>query len=327
MILVLHLMLVFISCNSREAGQINSEKDVLQPFLPQKMKKFPNVRDFALSPGGKEIYFTVDSYKKDFSFIATMTLVGEEWSLPRIADFSGQYKELEPAFSPDGLQLYYASKRPITDSDSTEKTDYDIWYVKRNEIRSNWSKPINIGFPINTEGNEFYPSIALSGNLYFTAERHDSKGREDIYLSTKENNKYSEPVSLDTAINTQYFEFNAYVSPDESLIVFSSYGREDGMGGGDLYYSIKDENNQWNASRNAGTNINSPQLDYCPFVDYTNGKLFFSSERNTINYNGIVAKSINEILLKMNQYGNGMCRIYSINLAETDIPFDLTRND
>ena len=236
--------------------------------------------------------------------------------------FSGVYKELEPAFSPDGLKLFYASKRPLLKGDSIEKKDYDIWYVRRTTLKSEWSDPVNVGLKINTDGNEYYPSIASSGNLYFTAEREDTKGREDIYVSILANNEYSVPQNLDSAINTEFYEFNAYISPDESLIVFSSFGRNDGMGGGDLYFSFKNKNDEWGEVTNMGNLINSPQLDYCPFIDYNNKKFYFSSERNHVNYQEGNFKNIDEILKRMNQVDNGMCRIYVIDIINTALPMN-----
>ena len=62
-----------------------------------------------------------------------------------------------------------------------------------------WSNPTNMGNIINSERNEFYPSIAENGNLYFTANNNDSKGKDDIYISIFKEGKYQS-----TAIKVNY---------------------------------------------------------------------------------------------------------------------------
>jgi hypothetical protein len=121
--------------------------------------------------------------------------------------------------------------------------DFDIWYVEKKD--SKWDEPKNLGETVNSSTDEYYPSIALSGNLYFTAAYKNSVGKEDIYVSILENGKYATPVPLDTAVNSKTFEFNAFVSPDEQFIIFTSYGRKDGKGRGDLYMSTKDASGKW----------------------------------------------------------------------------------
>jgi len=55
------------------------------------------------------------------------------------------------------------------------------------------------------------------------------------------NGKYSEAESLPDSINFTGDEFNAFVDPDETYIIFSGYKRRDGYGSGDLYISKKNE--------------------------------------------------------------------------------------
>jgi len=84
-----------------------------------------------------------------------------------------------------------------------------------------WSKPKNIGMPINTKAHEFYLSLTNNGDLFFTAERAGVIGREDIFVSRLKEGVYQEPTSIKGGVNTKYFEFNAYVSPNESYLIFS----------------------------------------------------------------------------------------------------------
>ncbi len=235
-----------------------------------------NERDFAITPEGSEIYYTISTPKSTFQTIVFSRKRSDgTWSQPEVAPFAGKFSDLEPAFSADGKTLYFASNRP---QNGTEPKDFDIWKVTRSG--DGWGEPVNLGTTINTEMDEFYPSITKSGNLYFTATYKEGPGREDIYLSTLKNNEYQKPTPLDTAVNSKFYEFNAFVSPDEKFIIFTSYGRED-TGGGDLYISMKDSNGRWKASQNLNA-LNSEQLDYCPYVSPDGKILFFTSDRHQL---------------------------------------------
>jgi Tol biopolymer transport system component len=236
-----------------------------------------NERDFALSPDGTEIFYTISTPRSTFQTIVYSKRAAKgEWSAPEIASFAGEYSDLEPAFSADGNTIYFSSNRPTT---GTEPKDFDVWKVTRTP--KGWSNAENLGPVINTEGDEFYPSIARNGNLYFTAQYKGGPGREDIYMSTWKDNQYQKSVPLDTMVNSKVYEFNAFVDPDEKYILFTSYGRKDDSGGGDLYISVKDANGKWTLAKNL-KDLNSKQLDYCPFVSPGGKVLFVTSERHQL---------------------------------------------
>ncbi|MFT7899174.1 hypothetical protein VBY74_04235 [Tenacibaculum ascidiaceicola] len=277
-------------------------------FLPQLFNGLPNVRDFSMNKNQNEFYFTVESYLKEYSFIAYSKKVNGKWLEPKVASFSGQYKDLEPFLSPDGLKLFFASNRKNNDSGEVKK-DMDIWYVTRKSFSHDWSEPINIGSIINTSANEFYPSVTDKGDLFFTAEYENSKGKEDIYVSRLINGVYTKPVSLGSGINSEKYEFNAFVAPDESFIIFTSYGRKDDLGRGDLYISKKGSNNEWLPAEHL-TNLNSKKLDYCPFVDLINNKIYYTTSKSKISNKLNKKKNLKEIIDFIKNNPNGLSRVY-----------------
>jgi Tol biopolymer transport system component len=234
-----------------------------------------NERDFAISPDGKEIYFTIASPRSDFQTIVFCKQVKSgEWTKPEVVSFAGLYSDLEPAFSADGKTLYFASNRPVS---GTGTKDFDIWKVKRDN--NGWGTPVNLGAPINTEYDEFYPSITKAGHLYLTASyKGQGRGREDIYRAEWKENKYQTPQPLDSAVNSNLDEFNAFVGPDEDYILFTCFGKRDDAGGGDLYMSMKDASGKWLPAK-CLTELNSKYLEYCPYVSPDGRKLFLTSTR------------------------------------------------
>jgi Tol biopolymer transport system component len=243
-----------------------------------------NERDFALSPDGTEIFYTISTPRSTFQTIVYSKRLPAgrqgstkgDWSSPEVASFAGEYSDLEPVFSHDGNTLYFSSNRPLN---GTQPKDFDVWKVSR--TATGWSKAENLGPIINTDADEFYPSIARNGNIYFTAAYQGGPGREDIYVSEFKNNQYQKPVALDTTVNSKFYEFNAFVDTDEQYILFTSYGRKDDSGGGDLYMAVKDANGKWKPAQNLA-DLNSKQLDYCPFVSPDGKALFFTSERHQL---------------------------------------------
>ncbi len=276
-------------------------------YFPNKISTFLNERDFTMSYDGKEVYFTRSNFNNKKRFIAHVKFDGEKWGNIQIVSFSGIFNDLEPFLSPDGQKLFFSSNRDI--HQKSEKKDYDIWYVERLD-NGNWGKPIRLSDVINTDKNEFFPAVTNSGNLYFTTERENGIGSEDIFVSEYINGSYQAAKPLADSINTKTYEFNAYVSPNEDLIIFSSYGREDDFGGGDLYYSLKDfETNTWSTAKNLGKVINSKELDYSPFYDVRTSTLYFTSNRMQ---NGFGNLTINNFEKKMSGTDNGYGNIYYI---------------
>jgi hypothetical protein len=300
-------LLIFLSSIAYSQG------NKTEPFLPEVFSRFPNVRDIAISSEGDEIYFSVQSYADEVSVIAYIKKENNIWSGPQIAGFSGKYFDIEPFISSDGLKLFFASNRPL-DKTIGKTKDFDIWYVQRENKFADWSNPINLGEPINSAANEFYPSIADNNNFYFTCDERSTKGKDDIFFSKWESGKYSDPISLNDSINSDGYEFNAFVAPDESFIIFTAYQRDDGFGSGDLYISYKVSDSVWTKAKNLGVEINSAKMDYCPFVDMRSNTLYFTSKRSSVNDSNIDFSSIQEILDEINKYDNGLSRIYKTTL-------------
>ena len=300
----LHYLFILISTFS-----FAQTKTQVEVFLPDLFSQFPHVRDLSISNDASELYFTVEGFKKEFSFIAISKKKNGVWQEPAVAPFSGMDKDLEPFLSPNNLKLFFVSNRKI--NDDIDKKDMDIWFVERTSITSKWSEPKNIGAPINTDKDEFYPSVAANGNLYFTTTiENDTKGKEDIYRSQLINGIYQSPVSLSKSINSETYDFNAYISPDESILVYSSYRRPDGIGGTDLYISTKNEKREWSPAKNL-VEINSKNTDYCPFVDIKTSTLYFTSDRSNQNKSYSKQMSLDEILSEMKKSPNGQSRIFT----------------
>lgn len=299
----IRLLITFILISTLLTAQ--NENDVQQ--FDRSLNQFLNVRDFSISNTGDEAFFTIQSPGQEISQIACIRKENNKWSKPELLPFCDSFMYLEPFLTFDGNRLFFVSDRPLNDPKG-DKKDFDIWYVERNGTGAKWSKPKNLGKPINTDLNEFYPSISENNNLYFTLESPNGFGKDDIYFCKWENNTYSIPILLDEAINSVGYEFNAFISQKEDFLIFSRYNEEDGQGSGDLYISKRDKNGKWQKAHNLGTPINTKYMEYCPFYDQKNQLLYFTSKRN--NMKSKQFNSISDLNRYIHDSNNGLSKIY-----------------
>jgi hypothetical protein len=271
-------------------------------FLPGVVSTDLGERDASFHPNGSEFYFTV--WTGQFGVISVTKYSAEGWTEPSTVSFSGHYSDIEPFVSLDGSKLYFASNRPL-DSES-EPGDFNLWVASRTD--EDWSDPEPLN--INTDANEFYPSLDRSGILYWTAAYEGSEGGEDIYFATPTDTGFTAPRNVGKGVNTERDEFNALIAPDGSWLAFGSFGREDGLGGGDLYISFKQEDGVFGTAVNLGPEVNSSALDYCPALTPDGDAFLFSSRRTALADPSIEQRSYASIRRALRESGNGRSDIY-----------------
>ncbi len=213
-------------------------------------------RDVAISPDGKEMYFTMHTARFQYAIIVCSKLVNGSWTRPEVVPFAtdSRYKYLEPALSYDGQKLFFVSDRPK--DGSVEPVAEDIWAVDRKN--DTWGEPYNLGAPVNFEGGDFFPSLTKDGTLYFT--RNELEGRiSNIYRSRLVDGKYTNPEKLPQQINCGTNRFNAYVSPDESFVVVPAVGVEKDYRGVHYYIVFRNEDDTWQEPLALSSEINTPK--------------------------------------------------------------------
>lgn len=313
------LLLCLFSCNPEsgaapEGGTIEPKPMPKGPYLGQTVSDAPTI--FApgfistnlnelngnFGPEGKEFFFSLDAPMGDFSTIlhTTMDSAGT-WSEVKIAPFSGKFSDVDPIFSPKGDQIYFCSNRPPT-TDST-RTDFDIWRVERKG--DSWGEPMNLGSKLNTSRNDWYCSSTQDGKLYYST--WDPEKNTDDIFSAESDSGY-QPVNIGGGVNTGATEFDPFISPDESYLLFSSY-RRSGLGSADLYISFKVDG-EWSQAQNLGEQINSSGKDYCPWVSADGKHLFFTSMRTEKPYDKMGEFTLPGLRNKMLNIDNGMGNVY-----------------
>lgn len=87
--------------------------------------------------------------------------------------------EKAPFMHSDSRTLYYVA---TTGKHRLGAGGYDIYYTRQDETTGEWSKPKNLGFPINSDGDEEGLIVSIDGKeAYFSSSRSGGKGKKDIY--------------------------------------------------------------------------------------------------------------------------------------------------
>jgi Tol biopolymer transport system component len=262
---------------------------------------------------GTTLYFVRSAPNFNFWTILVSHFANGQWGTPDVAPFSGQYSDADPFLTPDGSQLYFISRRP---GPGKPGRDTDIWVVERTP--SGWGEPRNVGAPINTEGDEWYPTTTRDGTLYFGSDRPGGKGATDLYRSRRVDGGYATPENLGDVINTQFNEFEPFITADERVLLFMAGGRPEGLGGLDLYISYN-RNGAWTKPANLGDKINSRGLEYSPKISPDGKYFFWASTRNFTEKRQEKRLTYSELMDKLDNAGNSLGDIYQIDLGELKI--------
>lgn len=180
-----------------------------------------------ISADGKEMYLTQCTFEDAAPRYAKIMISNR-------ADASwGQAKEFHltrdtlsafahPAISPDSEWLYFVSDMP------GGLGGLDIW---RTRIMNGMAMGVeNVGEPINTPGNEMFPTFRPNGDLYFSSDGHPGMGGLDIFIY-----KDSTLIHPGYPLNSQADDFGMTFEGAYNRGYFST-SRNDGRGNDHIWW-------------------------------------------------------------------------------------------
>jgi outer membrane protein OmpA-like peptidoglycan-associated protein/tetratricopeptide (TPR) repeat protein len=246
---------------------VNSEYDEYFPTITVDDQTMIYTRNRPDQPGSQR-------YHEDF-YISKRKDGKWDLSVNSGTQLNSSGNEGVPNLSSDGKLLFFAA------CDRQDgKGSCDLYYSRLRP--EGWTKPINLGFPINTGAWESQPSFASDGRtLYFIrgSISRDGIKEQDIYFSViSDEGKWSEPSRLNNKINTSGEEEFVFVHPDNQTLYFSSDGHP-GMGHLDIYVSRRQANGEWGIPENLGYPINTYKDERGMLVGPKGNIAYISSDR------------------------------------------------
>jgi outer membrane protein OmpA-like peptidoglycan-associated protein len=189
--------------------------------------------------------------------------------------------EYWPSITADGNMLMFTRQLNPAERQGRAAMGHEDFYVSYSSD-DGWKEAFNAGPPLNTSQNEGAASISSNGNyMFFTAcDRRGGMGSCDIYFSSLNGGRWSEPFNLGMPVNTSYWESQPSISADGKRLFFSS-SRPGGEGGKDIWFSTLNEQNMWTEPQNMGSLVNTDGDEMSPFIHFDGKTLYFASDGRT----------------------------------------------
>ena len=150
--------------------------------------------------------------------------------------------------TPDNREMYFTSC----------SQGGDLCYIFYTALKDGkWTKPVSLNDSINLPGyNSRHPSVSVTGDtLFFASDRPGGYGKSDIWMATRKEGYWQNPVNLGDTVNTPFDEVSPFLYWEDNTLFFSSNGHF-GYGGYDIFYLDIDHHD---LIINAGKPFNSQQ--------------------------------------------------------------------
>jgi len=171
-------------------------------------------------------------------WVATRETRDTDWSrvMNLGSTINSSAHEITPVISADSLSLFFGSDRP----DGSGSTD--LWLTTRETTHDDWSTPINLGPPVNSEFCEAMGSISPDGLMLVVGStaigpyRPDGQGRADLWLATRaaSSDPWGAMVNFGPVVNSSSYDVSHCFTADGSKLYFAS-NRPGGFGGYDIW--------------------------------------------------------------------------------------------
>lgn len=251
----------------RLGGEVNSEADELFPVFSKETSTlyYTRVND-PESIGGvndQDIWQSAWNGEKKYA-------KGQDYK-----DLNNKYNNSIVGFNSDESIVYL-----INSYDGKKDLKKGISYAKKKG--NSWGAPKQISIPgLDIEGDFYGFHVNKKGDvIVISYAGPKSLGQEDLYVSIKENEKWTEPIHLGSKINSSGFEISPFLSNENDTLYFSTNGRG-GQGDADIFYAVRNSDSwtDWSSPVNIGSQINSTKFD--AYFTISDGFFYWSSNRDS----------------------------------------------
>jgi outer membrane protein OmpA-like peptidoglycan-associated protein/tetratricopeptide (TPR) repeat protein len=218
----------------RDANRNLTEIKKFEGHVNTKYHEGPSV----FTKDGKTLYFTRNNYfkhkynksTKGVNMLELYRAVNKDgtWTTDKLSVDNDEYSVGHPALSADEKTLYFVSDMPGGMGGT------DLWKAPINADGS-IGTPLNLGAPVNTEGNEMFPYMSPDGVLYFSSNGHLGFGELDVFAAQpSKTGTFAKVMNLGAQVNSGKDDFGFVLDKDGRFGYLSS-NRDGGAGDDDIY--------------------------------------------------------------------------------------------
>ena len=207
---------------------------LVDPVLPQKLSQLPGWKYQDFNQGNASfnenftqmIYTVCDRTRQDENFcsLRKARLNADRWVDDPPFDFIKPGINYSQAYLTRDSILFFCSNDPAGYG------GYDLYYTVRSGEK--WQSPVRLPFPINSPGNEKFPTVD-GDTLYFSSDYLPGLGGLDLFRThIQSNGEWSPPQRLPVPVNSSYDDF-AYLpvsNPKSPVLAYFSSTRNSGKG-------------------------------------------------------------------------------------------------
>ncbi len=215
--------------------------------MPKPINSKHNDASVAVNPNGTGLLVYRGNKGNGNVFISFKKIKGngkEVWSKPKqvIRKINKKrFKETSLTFNSDSSIVYF-----VSDAKKNGYGGKDIWMTRRRgNSNSGWTKPVNVGKPINTIYDEESVFLLNDSILYFASKGHNSMGGYDLFkVFLLPDGRWGKVENVGFPLNTPDNDMFMYVNKGNRTGYFTSAGQDDNQGDMDIFefffYTPKD---------------------------------------------------------------------------------------
>jgi outer membrane protein OmpA-like peptidoglycan-associated protein/tetratricopeptide (TPR) repeat protein len=192
--------------------------------------------------------------------------------------------EYLPTISPDNELALFTRRyqMPPKKDDLFKKISFKEKFMFSERKNGSFDEGQEMPSPFNLNDNEGGATVTIDNRfLYYTVCKWLSDNTYfncDICMSENVNGSWTEIKNLGTKVNgNKTWEAQPSISSDGKTLYFIS-DRTGGLGGYDIYRTVKNETGEWGLPENMGPGINTSANEKTPFIHTDDQTFYFSSQ-------------------------------------------------
>ncbi|MBI3510008.1 MAG: OmpA family protein [Bacteroidetes bacterium] len=183
--------------------------------------------------------------------------------------------EYTPLITADESEMLFTSRRATsTGAKKDEDGQYFEDLYQTNYVNGQWTAPVNMGKPINTDDHDATAGLSPDGQKLYVY-RPTNGG--DLYESVLKGDKWTDPERMNKNINSDGHESSVSLSFDGKKLYYIS-DKDGTMGNRDIWVSTMDAKGKWGESSNIGAPINTIYGEEGVFIHPDGKTIYFSSQ-------------------------------------------------